>query len=117
MAAGLLLAVGIYQWLPLKNACLTHCRSPAEFLAAHFRPGVAGSLVTGLRRHGLYCIGCCWMLILLLFVGGMMNLLWIAGITLVATAEKLLTRGPLAPRLVGSGFVAAAAIVVVLHLA
>jgi predicted metal-binding membrane protein len=112
LTAGLLAAVGIYQWVPLKDSCLQHCRSPVDFLTRHFRPGVGGSWITGLQ-HGLYCIGCCWLLMLLLFVGGVMNLLWIAGITLLVVVEKLLTRGRVVPRVIGSGLVAAAVLVLV----
>ena len=111
-SAGLLAAVGIYQWVPLKDSCLRHCRSPVDFLVSHFRPSVTGSGVTGLE-HGLYCIGCCWLLMLLLFVGGVMNLLWIAGITVVIMVEKLLSRGRVVQRVIGAGLVAAAALVLV----
>ena len=116
LTACLLAAVGVYQWVPLKNSCLQHCRSPADFLVRHFRAGVTGASLTGLE-HGLYCIGCCWLLMLLLFVGGVMNLLWIAGITLLVVVEKLLTRGILASRLIGSGLVAAACAVLLVHAA
>ena len=75
-----------------------------------------GALNMGLL-HGLYCIGCCWLLMLLLFVGGVMNLLWIAGITLLIVLEKLLSRGPVVQRLVGSGLVVAAGVVAVVGLA
>ena len=74
----LLVAAGLYQLTPLKGACLRHCRGPAAFIAAHWRPGVAGAWRMGLS-HGAYCVGCCAALMLLLFVGGVMNLLWIAG--------------------------------------
>jgi predicted metal-binding membrane protein len=113
--AGLLAAVGIYQWIPLKNRCLDHCRSPIDFLTHHFRPGVLGASIMGMS-HGLYCLGCCWLLMLLLFVGGVMNLLWIAGITLVIVVEKLLSRGRIAQRLIGSGLVIAAGVVAVVNL-
>jgi predicted metal-binding membrane protein len=115
LTACLLAAVGIYQWLPLKDACLQHCRSPVDFLTRHFRPSVAGSWVTGLE-HGLYCIGCCWLLMLLLFVGGVMNPLWIAGITAVVIVEKLLSRGLVVQRVIGSGLVAASGVVVLARL-
>jgi predicted metal-binding membrane protein len=85
----LLVGVGLYQWLPIKRACLERCRSPAEFIAAYRRPGRPGAWRMGVR-HGLYCLGCCWALMLLLFVGGVMNLLWVAAITAVVLAEKLL---------------------------
>jgi len=110
LSAGLLAAVGVYQWVPLKNSCLSHCRSPVDFLTRRFRPSVGGSWLTGLE-HGLYCIGCCWLLMMLLFIGGVMNLLWIAGITVLVAVEKLLTRGVIPQRLIGSGLIAAAAVV------
>jgi predicted metal-binding membrane protein len=111
VTAGLLAAVGVYQWAPLKNSCLQHCRSPVDFLVRHFRPSITGACLTGLE-HGLYCIGCCWLLMLLLFVGGVMNLLWVAGITAVIVVEKLLSRGRVVQRVIGAGLVAAAAVLI-----
>jgi predicted metal-binding membrane protein len=84
----LLIAAGVYQLSPLKAACLRHCRGPAAFLAAHWRPGIIGAWRMGLL-HGAYCVGCCAVLMLLLFVGGVMNLVWIAGLTLFVALEKL----------------------------
>ena len=98
--AVLLIAAGIYQLSPLKNACLARCRSPTEFLTRHFRPGACGALRLGLL-HGAYCVGCCWPLMALLFVGGVMNLLWVAGLTLLVAAEKLLPGGQWIARLAG----------------
>ena len=87
--AGLLLALaGLYQLTPLKRACLASCRSPLDFLMRLWRPGPAGAVRLGLA-HGVYCLGCCWVLMLLLFVGGVMNLAWIAGLALLVMAEKL----------------------------
>jgi predicted metal-binding membrane protein len=88
LSGGLLIAAGLYQLGPLKAACLKHCRAPAQFIAAHWRPGVLGAWRMGLA-HGVYCIGCCAVLMLLLFVGGVMNLVWIAGLTLFVAIEKL----------------------------
>jgi predicted metal-binding membrane protein len=105
--AALLAGVGLYQWLPAKGACLEHCRSPVEFLVSAYRPGVSGALQMGLR-HGLYCLGCCWALMLLLFVGGVMNLLWVAGITALVLMEKLLVRGEWLRRAIGVAAVLAA---------
>ena len=82
VTSALLVAVGVYQWLPTKRACLDHCRSPVQFLVEAYRPGAMGALLMGLQ-HGLYCLGCCWALMLLLFVGGVMNLLWVAAITAI----------------------------------
>ena len=94
LAGGLLVAAGVYQWTPLKHACLANCRSPLVFIQRHggFRGSRAGSLAIGMR-HGLYCIGCCWGLMLLLFVVGVMNLLWIALIAVLILAEKLVPPG------------------------
>lgn len=89
---GILIAAGIYQWLPFKAACLQHCRSPVMFITKHTRPGFSGAFVMGLH-HGTYCIGCCWILMLLLFVGGIMNLLWIAFLAAFVLVEKLVPGG------------------------
>ena len=107
--AALLIAAGIYQWTPLKNACLSHCQSPLQFIQRHggFRGQRGASVALGLR-HGLYCIGCCWALMLLLFVGGVMNLLWIAAIGALVLAEKLIP-GRLFQRVVGVALIAAGA--------
>lgn len=92
LGASLLILAGVYQVTPWKDACLRRCRSPAQFLAAHWRTGPSGALHLGLR-HGLSCIGCCAPLMALLFVGGVMNLLWIAGIALFVLLEKTLPLG------------------------
>ena len=89
---GLLLVVaGVYQWLPIKQACLAQCRAPLTFIMSHggFPRHASGSISLGMR-HGLYCIGCCWALMALLFVGGVMNLLWIAALMVFVLLEKLL---------------------------
>jgi len=92
LAGMLLIAAGVYQWTRLKQICLRYCRSPLEFITTHWRPGAGGAFLMGLR-HGAVCVGCCWLLMLLLFVGGVMNLAWIGGIALVVLAEKLLPAG------------------------
>jgi predicted metal-binding membrane protein len=89
LSGGLLLAAGVFQFTELKNACLKQCRTPLGFLMTEWRPGRRGAFVMGLR-HGAYCTGCCAMLMLLLFVVGVMNLIWIILLTLVVLAEKLL---------------------------
>jgi predicted metal-binding membrane protein len=114
LTSGLLLAVGLYQWMPAKRACLDQCRSPAQFLVFAYRPGANGALRMGLQ-HGLYCLGCCGALMLLLFVGGVMNLLWVAMIAAVVFAEKLLARGDWLRRLIGIAAVLAAVAVPVFH--
>lgn len=90
LGAGLLIAAGIYQLTPLKDTCLKHCQSPAMFIAAHYQKGVSGAFNNGLT-HGIYCLGCCWLIMGLLFVGGVMNLIWILAISLFVLAEKLLS--------------------------
>ncbi|MFA9421659.1 MAG: DUF2182 domain-containing protein, partial [Gammaproteobacteria bacterium] len=87
-----LLVAAVYQWTPYKNACLRRCRSPVWFLSTYWQDGASGALRMGLA-HGAYCLGCCWALMLLLFVGGVMNLLCIAAITIFVLAEKVLPRG------------------------
>ena len=104
-AAGLLVVVGIYQLTPLKDACLSRCRSPALFLSRHYRPGRIGAVRLGIL-HGAYCVGCCWLLMALLFVGGVMNLIWIAGLTLLVAAEKLLPGGDWLARFAGIAMIA-----------
>ena len=86
-----LIAAGAYQWSPLKYACLAQCQAPLLFIQRHggFRRQASGSFGLGLR-HGLYCVGCCWALMALLFVGGVMNVLWIAGIAVLVLLEKIL---------------------------
>lgn len=86
------IAAGLYQVSPLKNACLRRCRHPAQFLSAHFRSGSLGALRMG-ALHGSICVGCCWLLMALLFVGGIMNLAWIALLTAMVAAERLLRFG------------------------
>ncbi len=92
LSGGFLILAGFYQVSPLKTACLRQCRSPADFLSRHWRPGRLGALRMGVE-HGLYCVGCCWVLMALLFVGGIMNLVWIAGLAVLVLVEKLSSRG------------------------
>lgn len=91
LAGSVLIAAGLYQLSSLKSACLRHCRSPAQFLAEHIRPGAYGAFRVG-AIYGAFCLGCCWALMLLLFVGGVMNLYWIVGIAIYVALEKLLPR-------------------------
>ena len=105
ISGGIFLAAGVYQWMPFKHACLTHCRSPLQFVSEHWREGISGAFTLGLR-HGLFCIGCCWMLMLLLFAAGVMNLAWVAALGALVLVEKLLRHGPLVARLSGVLFVA-----------
>ncbi len=101
-----LLAAGLYQFAPLKAACLRACRSPADFLLTHWRRGLAGAARMG-AAYGRYCLGCCWLLTAVLVVAGGMGFGWVALIALVVTAEKLLPRGAAVGRAVGVVLVAA----------
>ncbi len=100
LSAALLAAAGVYQWSPWKRACLSHCRNPVTFLTAHARPGLRNALVLGIR-HGAWCVGCCGLLMALLFVGGIMNVLWIAALTVLALSERLLPNGESVGRVTG----------------
>jgi predicted metal-binding membrane protein len=106
----LLLTAGVFQFTSLKQACLSHCRSPLAFVMGHWREGAGGALRMGLE-HGLFCVGCCWILMALLFVAGVMNLLWVAGISLFVLAEKALPRGALVGRLGGAALLVAGVMV------
>jgi predicted metal-binding membrane protein len=106
----ILLAAGLYQFTPIKSACLRFCQSPVLFLSRHWRPGAAGVLRMGLR-HGAYCLGCCWFLMLLLFVAGVMNLVWVAVIALYVACEKLLPLDQRLSRAAGAVLIVAGAIV------
>ncbi len=92
LGAALLVGAGVYQLTPLKQACLRHCRSPFDFIAHHWRKGTGGAFRMGLE-HGLFCLGCCWVLMALLFYGGVMNLWWIAGLAFYILLEKLIPAG------------------------
>jgi predicted metal-binding membrane protein len=100
LGAAILMLAGVYQWAPLKQSCLDHCRSPLDYLQRNWRPDIWGALQIGIG-HGLFCLGCCWALMLLLFFGGVMNLLWIAGITAFVLIEKLLPFGDRVGRIGG----------------
>lgn len=104
LAGSLLVAAGVYQWTPLKQSCLRKCRSPFDFVIGYWREGLWGSFAMGLR-HGAYCLGCCWLLMLLLFVGGLMNLVWIAGLAAFVLVEKLAPAGHWAGRIAGLSLV------------
>jgi predicted metal-binding membrane protein len=96
----ILVAAGLYQWTPLKRTCLTHCRSPVDAITHYWRAGAFGAFGAGLQ-HGLFCLGCCAVLMALLFAGGIMNLGWIAGITLLVLVEKVAPAGDIVSRAVG----------------
>jgi predicted metal-binding membrane protein len=102
LAAAVLLAAGAYQWTPWKDACLHRCRTPLGFLMTEWREGAGGAVIMGLR-HGGYCIGCCWALMLVLFAVGVMNMLWMALITVFVLIEKVLPGPPILLRSVSGG--------------
>jgi len=97
----LLLLAGVWQFSPWKLACLRHCQSPVEFLTRQRRAGKSGALQMGLK-HGGYCLGCCWFLMALLFIGGVMNLYWIIGLAIYVWVEKMLPVGLHLDRLMGA---------------
>jgi predicted metal-binding membrane protein len=92
LLAALLGLAGVYQFSPLKRQCLARCRAPLFFLIGRWRPGTGGAFAMGLR-HGLTCVGCCWALMALLFVGGAMNLAWVAALSVAVAIEKLAPGG------------------------
>jgi len=104
-AAAVLLAAGGYQFSRWKDACLRRCRSPLWFLMTQWRPGSRGALKMGMA-HGRFCLGCCWALMALMFIGGSMNLLWTAGLALFMLTEKVLPAGRTLGRIAGAGLVA-----------
>jgi predicted metal-binding membrane protein len=113
LGAVLLAAAGLYQLSPLKEVCVRHCRAPIVFVTQYWRPGITGGFRMGLR-HGAYCIGCCWVLMGLLFVVGVMNLVWIAAISAFVLLEKVTGVGSvLGRRLSGLGLVAAGVLVLI----
>ena len=107
-AAALLAIAGIYQWTPLKQACLATCQSPMAFITRRWRSGNIGAFRMG-AEHGVYCVGCCWALMLLLFAGGVMNLAVIAALTIFVAFEKLAPLGRWGARVSGAALIACAA--------
>jgi predicted metal-binding membrane protein len=104
----LLVIAGVYQFTPLKKMCLANCRTPFAFLLGEWQPGVAGAFRMGLR-HGLFCMGCCWAVMALLFVGGVMNLAWIAALSIVVAIEKMAPRGEQLAAVLGIALIVAGA--------
>jgi predicted metal-binding membrane protein len=105
LTAALLLIAGVYQFSPLKRLCLSGCRTPLGFLLGEWRPGVAGAFAMGVR-HGIFCVGCCWALMALLFVGGAMNLAWVAALSIAVAFETLLPGGQRVSSLLGVALIA-----------
>ena len=99
----LLITAGVFQWTPLKHACLSHCRTPLGFLMNEWRDGNRGALMMGIQ-HGTFCVGCCWLLMALLFVAGVMNLLWVAAIATFVLIEKVVPAGQWVSRAAGFVF-------------
>lgn len=112
LGAALLILAGIWQLTPLKQACLRHCRSPVGFITRYWRPGRRGALALGLR-HGALCLGCCWLIMLLLFYGGIMNITWILGLAALALIERLAPAGHWIGRAVGLVLIAAGSAILV----
>lgn len=108
LSAGLLLVAGLFQFSRLKYACLAHCRSPMGFFLTEWRDGPWGAFKMGLK-HGGYCLACCWALMALLFAVGVMNLLWVAGLSAFVLVEKLTPANRWISRLGGLCFIAWAA--------
>jgi predicted metal-binding membrane protein len=100
LGAVVVIAAGIYQLTPLKSVCLRHCRSPFDFVLNHWREGAGGALRMG-AEHGLYCLGCCWFLMALLFAAGTMSLLWMAAVSVFVFVEKLFPAGQWIARISG----------------
>jgi predicted metal-binding membrane protein len=105
VVAAVLIAAGVYQLTPLKTVCLRHCRSPLGFLLGHWRPGWRGGLALGVT-HALYCVGCCWALMIVLVVAGAMGLAWVLLVACVVALEKLVPRGEAVARITGLGLIA-----------
>jgi len=113
IGGAILILGGIYQLTSWKNRCLVHCRSPLGFLMTNWRDGRFGSFTMGLR-HGIYCLGCCWALMGILFVVGVMNLVWIAALTGLVMLEKLAPVGAIIARIAGVAMIAVGVIEIVL---
>ena len=109
LSATLFAAAGLYQWTPLKDVCLKRCRSPIGFVLSEWRDGPVGAVVMGFR-HGLYCVGCCAAIMGLLFAVAVMDLRWVATITVLVTMEKLLPRPRFWRHLIGTIFMSAACV-------
>ncbi len=104
VGGALLIVAGLFQWSPLKTACLRHCRNPLSFFLSRWRDGPAGAFRMGFR-HGAYCVACCWALMALAFALGVMNLLWMAALTLLLCLEKIAPAGRGTGRAFGLAFV------------
>jgi len=109
ISVGLLFLAGGFQFTTLKNTCLTKCRTPAGFFMGYWQSGVLGAFKMG-TKHGLFCLGCCWAIMLLLFVGGVMNLTWVILLTIAVIVEKTLPAGDFISKLIGVVLIIAGAL-------
>jgi len=100
-SGGLLIIAGLYQWSPLKQRCLQLCRSPLSIITTQWKEGVVGAIKMGVT-HGQYCLGCCWFLMAILFVTGVMNLKWILVLTVLVMVEKLVPKGEVVSKFIGA---------------
>jgi predicted metal-binding membrane protein len=110
LGGAILMVAGLYQLTPFKRACLTYCRSPLGFLLSRWRDGMAGAIRMGID-HGTYCLGCCWALMCVLFVVGVMNLVWVAALAIFVLVEKIAPAGALVARVAGFAMITAGALV------
>jgi predicted metal-binding membrane protein len=108
------LLAAVYEFSPLKNRCLTQCSSPIGFIMSHWRPGVAGAFRMG-ACHGVFCVGCCWALMLLLFSAGVMNLLWVAGLAVLVLVQKILPYGRVTTTATGTAMAVIGAAVLIFN--
>ena len=115
LTALILMIAGAWQFTPWKHACLRHCRGPVEFLTSARRPGNSGALRMGLH-HGMYCLGCCWFLMALLFVGGVMNPYWIIALAIYVWVEKTISSGEMVSRVMGGLLIACGVAILLSHL-
>ena len=114
LGASLLIVAGIFQWTPFKYACLNHCRTPRGFIMTEWKEGKLGAIKMGLK-HASYCVACCWLLMALLFVLGVMNLLWIGALAAFVLLEKLLPQGIWVSKISGLGFITWGAILILIN--
>ncbi len=104
LKGAILIGAGAYQWTSWKGSCLTHCRSPLGFLMTRWRAGMSGAFHMGVR-HGIFCLGCCWALMCVLFAVGVMNLFWVAALTAFVLLEKVGPAGAIAARVAGAAMI------------
>jgi len=114
VGGAILIGAGLYQLTPLKHACLAHCQRPLDFLMAHWRTGLAGALRMG-AHHGVHCLGCCWALMAVLFVVGVMNLTWVAALAVFVLIEKIAPGAAFVTRIAGVAMIVAGLLRIVLN--